>query len=121
MIKVKHPDPNCNQGQEAYLAKCPTDQRQFHELLFTVGNISYQYHNESRESNPAESDFKEWLASLPENIRRDMERQGFEACKGVFSFTRYVNEKNDIGMDEYVQQQMGPEDYAEYQSFLNKE
>jgi len=32
-----------------------------------------------------------------------------------------VNEKNDIGMDEYVQQRMGPEDYAEYQSFVNKQ
>ena len=48
-----------------------------------------------------------------------MERQG-EACKGVLSFTRYVNEKNDISMEEYVQQQMSPEDYAEYHNILIK-
>jgi len=85
MIKVKHPDPDCNINQEQYLSKCPADQRRFHELLFTYGNITYQYHNEAREFNPTELDFKEWLYSLPNNMRLDMEAKGFEACKGVLS------------------------------------
>ena len=120
MIKVKHPDESCNQMQEALLANCPAEKRRYFELLFTHGNITYRYHQEAREFNPTELDFKEWLEGLPENIRRDMERQGFEASKGLLSFTRYVNEKNDIGIDEYVRQQMDLEDWAEYQSFLTK-
>ena len=120
MIKVKHPLEHCNISQEQYLSICPVEDRRYHELLFTYGNAVYQYHHEAKEFNPTEEDFKEWLAGLPDNISRDMEQKGFEACKGVLSFTRYVNEKNDIGMDEYVQQRMGLEDYAEYQSLLNK-
>jgi len=118
MIKVKHPDEDYNRQQEAFLANCPVEKHRYFELLFTHGNITYRYHSEAKAFDPTEVDFKEWLEGLPENIRRDMEYQGFEACKGVLSFTRYVNEKNDIGMDEYVQQQMDPADLAEYKSFL---
>jgi hypothetical protein len=49
-----------------------------------------------------------------------MEGKGFEACKGILSFTRYVNEKNDVGLEEYIRQRMDPEDYAEYQGFLSE-
>jgi len=118
MIKVKHPDEACNQSQEEFLANCPPHQRRFNELLFTHGNISHRYHQEARTFAPTVADFKEWLEGLPENIRRDMQEKGFEACKGILSFTRYVNEKNDIGMDEYIRQRMDPEDLVEYQSFL---
>lgn len=120
MIKVKHPDEDCNQMQEAFLIKCPADERRLHELLFTHGNITYRYHQEARDFKPTEKDFAEWLEGLPENIRRDMQQKGFEACKGVLSFTRYVNEKNDVGLDEYVRQRMDPADWTEYQSFLSK-
>ncbi len=120
MIKVKHPDESCNQMQEEFLAMCPADQRRFNELLFTHGNISYRYHQETREFNPTEKDFAEWLEGLPNGIRQDMQHKGFEACKGVLSFTRYVNEKNDVGLEEYIRQHMHPEDLAEYQSFLTK-
>jgi len=118
MIKVKHPEERSNQMQEEFLANCPAEKHRYFELMFTHGNITYRYHTKAKEFNPTEEDYKEWLKGLPENIRRDMEHQGFEACKGVLSFTRYVNEKNDIGMDEYVRQQMGDEDFAEYQGFL---
>jgi hypothetical protein len=51
-------------------------------------------------------------------MRQSMEAKGFEYCRTIYPFTRHVMEKNDIGMDEYVRQQMDPVDYAEYQSFL---
>ncbi len=49
-----------------------------------------------------------------------MRKDGFEACKTVLPFTRYIMEKNDVGMEEFVKENMGDEDYAEYKSFLNK-
>jgi len=120
MIKVKHPDEKCNIQQEAFLAKCPENERRFHELLFTNGNISYRYHMEAKEFSPTEKDYEEWLEGLPENIRKDMQKRGFQECKSILSFTRYVNEKNDIGMDEYIRQHMDPEDFAEYQLILTE-
>jgi len=113
MIKVKHPDPECNSNQEELIASLPPEKRHFHELQFCFGNAAYLYHQRGRNSNPTIEDYKEWLEGLPENIRKDMAETGFEKCKGVLSFTRYVNEKNDIGMDEFVTSLMGDE-HEEY-------
>lgn len=33
-------------------------------------------------------------------------------------FTRYVQEKNDIGQDAYVRELMGSEEYAEYEATM---
>ena len=41
-------------------------------------------------------------------FKEDMEEKGFSGCQGII-ITRYVNEKNDIGMDEYVKELMGLE------------
>jgi hypothetical protein len=47
-----------------------------------------------------------------------MEKDGFEKCCTYLSFTRYVNEKNDMGLDAYVRLHMDPDDYKEYTSML---
>lgn len=43
-----------------------------------------------------------------------MAAKGFAGCRAVLSFTRYVNEKHDVGMEEYVRTLMGDEEYQEY-------
>jgi hypothetical protein len=120
MIKVKHPLDHCNISQEAFLKACPEKERRFNALQFTYGNIAYRYHQEAKEFNPTVQDFKHWLSGLPENMRQSMEEKGFEYCKTVYPFTRHVMEMNDIGLDEYVEQQMGAEDFAEYQRLLKE-
>lgn len=114
MIKVKHPNEECNLAQEKYLDSCPAELRRYHELMFTHGNITYLYHSDARRTKPTEQDYKEWLEGLPNNVRKGMEELGFENCKTVLSFTRYVMEKNDIGMEEYIRLHMDPEEYSEY-------
>lgn len=114
MIKIKHPDEQRNQSQEEFLSKCSDDQRRFHELMFTYGNLTYRYHQLSREFNPTESDYQEWLEGLPDRVRKEMQEMGFEQCKKVLSFTRYVIEKNDVGLDEYIRKHMDANDYEEY-------
>ena len=120
MIKVKHPDESCNAMQAAFLDQCPAEQRRFQELLFTYGNIAYRYHHLAQEFAPTSQDYQEWLEGLPENVRRDMQDKGFEACKGVLSFSRYVMEKNDVGLEAYVRQHMDPGDYAEYRELVSR-
>lgn len=118
MIKVKHPDESCNAMQAAFLEQCPADQRRFHELFYTYANIVYRYHSGAREFAPTLQEYQEWLEGLPENIRKDMQEKGVDDCKGVLSFTRYVNEKNDVGLEEYIKQHMDPADYAEYRQLV---
>ena len=45
-------------------------------------------------------DYEEWLEGLPDNVSRGMAAKGFEECRTLLSFTRYVNERHDVGMEE---------------------
>lgn len=118
MVKVKHPKEEINRSQERFIAACHPDQRRYHELLFTLGNITYRYHMEAVKKHPEEKDYKEWLEGLPEKIRKDMELKGFEWCKNVLPFTRYIMEKNDIGLEEYIKRHMDIDDYEEYKKMI---
>lgn len=118
MIKVKQPKKEINKNQEQFIDSCSPDHRRFHELLFTYGNITYRYHTEANRKQPEIEDYNEWLEGLPENIRKEMESKGFEWCKNVLPFTRYVMEKNDIGLEEYVKFHMDADDYEEYKKMI---
>lgn len=61
MIKVKHPLEQYRQSQEAFLANCPLEERRYHELLFSYGNSSYRYHQDTQDYTPTETDYQEWL------------------------------------------------------------
>lgn len=118
MIKVKHPLEHCNKMQEEMIVNTPIDEREFNELLFSYGNATYRYHARAKDFEPTKQDYIEWLSGLPSELKKDMEERGFSGCQGILSFTRYVNEKNDIGMEEYVRELMGPEAYSNYKRVM---
>lgn len=118
MIKVKHPLEQKNINQENFVQSVSENEREFHELLFSYGNAVYIYH--SLDIEPTLQDYEEWLEGLDEVIRIDMEKKGFEKCKTILSFTRYVRERKDIGMEEFVKEKMGIEEYEKYQYLLEK-
>jgi hypothetical protein len=60
--------------------------------------------------------FDEWLCGLQENIKDIMRSKGFEGCKTILPFTRYVNERNDVGMDEWMKENLSDEDYKAYKA-----
>ncbi|MDJ1497658.1 hypothetical protein QNI19_32260 [Cytophagaceae bacterium DM2B3-1] len=116
MIKVKHPIPECNIEQDQLIATLPQEKKRFMSLLFTHGNIVYRYHQKSKDLNPTKQDWKDWLNGLPQNIRQQMEKDGFEKCLTYLPFTRFLMEVNDMGLEEYIQKYMEPEDYREFMS-----
>ncbi|MDM1544271.1 hypothetical protein [Empedobacter sp. 189-2] len=118
MIKVKHPLEQKNINQENFIQSISENEREYHELLFSYGNAVYIYH--SLDIEPTLQDYEEWLDGLDEVIRLDMENKGFEKCKMILSFTRYVRERKDIGMEEFVKEKMGIEEYEKYQYLLEK-
>jgi len=112
---MEHPKKEMRENQKKMLEQLPEEMREEHARLFRLGNAAYVYHSlAAEELEPTEQDFLEWLEALPENIRIDMKTKGFEQCKGILSFTRYVNEKNDIGMREWMRQNLSEEDYKAY-------
>ena len=113
---MKHPLAKIRENQAAFLKNIPADERPTHEQLFRIGNATYCYHQSATTLEPSEVDFAEWLEGLPEPMKSDMKNKGFDACKGILSFTRYVNEKNDMGMDAWMKNKLSPEDYTAYKN-----
>lgn len=47
-----------------------------------------------------------------------MQKKGFEMCKTILSFTRHVNEMNDVGIDGYIKNLIGEEDFIKFKTAL---
>ncbi|MGB3655533.1 MAG: hypothetical protein WBA41_30590 [Rivularia sp. (in: cyanobacteria)] len=117
---MKHPNKKQRENQLKFLAELPEEEREEHARLFRFGNASYIYHQQAEKQEPTEKDYKEWLDVLPDNIKRDMKSKGFEACKSVLSFTRYVMEKNDVGMKQWMKENLSTNDYSEYCKIIER-
>ncbi len=52
-----------------------------------------------------------WLETLPDHIQKAMREHGFEFCKTTLPFTRYINEMNDLGMDQWLKEHLSTEDF----------
>jgi hypothetical protein len=111
---MEHPNKKQREAQAKLLKELPKNEREEHARLFRFGNAAYIYHEQAETLNPTETDFQEWLIALPKEVRKDMKMMGFELSKGVISFKRYVMEKNDIGMDEWMKNNLSEDDYKEY-------
>ena len=109
---MKHPNQNIQINQDKFLEQCPVEDKEFHERMFRIGNAAFIYHKQARLTNKiSEEYYLEWLEGLPYNIKRDMQLKGFEACKSMLPFTRYVNERCDIGMDEWMKNHLSEADF----------
>lgn len=57
--------------------------------------------------------FEEYLEGLPhDGLRRAEKTGGLDKAKSSFPFRRYVLERHDIGMDEFLRMNLSAEDYA---------
>ena len=120
MIKVKHPEEKINLNQEDFLRNIPENDKEYHSILFSYGNAAMLFY--SLPIEPTQQDYSEWLNGIPqENIKNDMKAKGFEFCKTSLPFSRYVREKNDIGLDRFIMDKMGEELYNKYKSILDRE
>ncbi|ALU28482.1 hypothetical protein NWE55_16800 (plasmid) [Myroides albus] len=119
MIVVKHPLDEISKNQQRFIDSVSEQDKEYHSLLFSYGNSVYIYYQ--IEIEPTLIDYEEWLEGLSHEIKTEMQTKGFEECKTILSFTRYVLEKSDIGMEEFVKQKMGIEKYNQYKNLLDPE
>ena len=93
---MEHPNSKCRIAQAEYLSRLPEEERENKARDIRIGNASYIYHQQAVpiQENRLIMYYKEWLEGLPPNISRHMRMLGFEACKTMIPFTRYVNERN---------------------------
>lgn len=120
---MEHPNPECRKKQQEFLKNCPPEERELHARLFRCGNAAYVYHQLAKAPQNKDSlklYYEEWLQGLPSNIAEDMKKKGFEVCRTMFPFTRYVNERADIGMRDWMKEHLSEEDYNYYIELNNE-
>ena len=71
---MKHLNPQTQKKQEEFLEHCPEEEREWHSMLFRIGNATYRYHllSDSINDETRKLYFKEWLEGLSDPIRVDM-------------------------------------------------
>ena len=111
---MKHPNPKIQERQDEFLKNANPEEREFHEKLFRIGNAYYVYHQNAGEKEIPIEYFNEWLSGLPEPIKSDMKNRGFDECKTILPFTRYVNERRDVGMDDWMKEHLSESDFEFY-------
>lgn len=112
MIKVKHPDNECNVNQESFLNELHPDQRRTHELLFSVGNATFIYYSDVVTT---ENDFENWLEHLSGQERENLKGLKFEDCKKMVGLIKFINEsKTSITLEQFIRESIGDDDYNDY-------
>ena len=119
---MEHPNSKCRIAQAEYLSRLPEEERENKARDIRIGNASYIYHQQAVpiQENRLIMYYKEWLEGLPPNISRQMRTHGFEACKTIIPFTRYVNERNDIGMRDWLKEHLSASDFNYWQELSKK-
>lgn len=113
---MKHPSPKCQRRQEEFLKNCLAEQRESFATNFRIGNAIYVYHEQafSTSDKRLREYYEEWLQGLPPKMAVDMKELGFEGCFSVWPFTRYVNERKDLGLRDWLREHLSKEDFEVY-------
>ncbi len=65
---------------------------------------------------PTQELFNMWLSGLKNPLKSHFEKLGFEKSKGVLSFKRFQLELKDIGLEEYLKENLTDAEYQQYKS-----
>jgi hypothetical protein len=108
-----------NLHQQQILDHYPIHMYRFHELMFTYVNIAANYYQSAEQFNPTKQDYSEWLEGLHGEFKQEMKEKGFDNGRKIPAFARFVLEKNDVGMDDYMRKYMGADDFEEYLKLIS--
>lgn len=115
---MEHPDPKYRKIQEERLSRLSGDERSQTARFYRIGNAVFAYHEQAGRApeNRLIEFYKEWLQSLPAALSHKMAGAGFNACKSMLPFTRYVEERMDCGLTEWMKEHLSQADFAHWRS-----
>ncbi|GAA4504078.1 hypothetical protein GCM10023172_29900 [Hymenobacter ginsengisoli] len=114
LLVPRHPDEGCHQSQLALLAleENPRERERLAQLL-RWGNATYCYFHH-HEIIITEADYLEWLEGLPAKAQATMWALGFAEMGDSLPLRRYVLEKNDIGLKDFLKVVLSATDWQAY-------
>ena len=114
LLTPRHPLDHCHQAQLESLALLSPADRPAVAQLLRFGNAAYCYYH-FHEVEVTEADFLEWLEAVPARPQAALRALGFEENKRTLALRRYVLEKNDVGLSEYLRGVLSADDWQAYQ------
>ena len=114
LLVPRHPDEGCHQAQAWLLTQeeDPVERTRLAQLL-RWGNATYCYYHH-HEAHITEADYLEWLHGLPARVQVTMHALGYEEMRDSLPLRRYVLEKSDIGLSDFLKVLLSPADWREY-------
>lgn len=82
------------------------------ERLLRIGNTCNEYYRQLNAKHLTEEEFKLWIESLEEPMKSSFKDKGLDSCRGVLNFQRFILELQDIGLDEYLKNNLTEEDFS---------
>ena len=82
------------------------------ERLIRIGHTCNDYYKQLNSNELTEEDFNLWIESLEEPMRSSFKSKGLDNCRGVLNFQRFILELQDIGLDEYLKNNLTEEDFS---------
>jgi hypothetical protein len=89
------------------------------EDLIKISKTFTDYYKQLNPEDLTEENFKLWIESLQEPMRTAFNKKGLRLCKGVLNFQRFILELNDLGLDEFLKENLTPEEYSFYMDSKN--
>jgi hypothetical protein len=82
------------------------------EILLRIGRATTDYYKQLNRNELTDKDFNLWIESLEEPMRSSFKNKGLDNCRGVLNFQRFILELQDIGLDEYLKNNLTEEDFS---------
>ncbi|GAB3725382.1 hypothetical protein GCM10027594_06770 [Hymenobacter agri] len=116
LLIPRHPDEGCHEAQVQLLTleENLLERARLAQFL-RWGNATYCYYHH-HEADVTEADYLEWLEGLPARTQATMRALGYEEMRDSLPLRRYVLEKNDIGMSDFLKILLSPSDWQAYQA-----
>ena len=116
LLTPRHPDAGCHQAQTQLLHReeNPAERARMAQTLRWGNAMACYYHH--HEATVTETDFLEWVAGLPASTQVTMRALGFEELRESLPLRRYVLEKNDISLSDFLKVMLSAADWQVYQA-----
>ena len=82
------------------------------DILLRIAKVNAEYYKQLNSEELTQEEFKLWIDSLKEPMRGAFNKKGLQDCRGVLNFQRFILELRDLGLQEYLKNNLTEEEMS---------
>jgi len=82
------------------------------DILLRIAKVNTEYYKQLNSEELTQEEFKLWIDSLKEPMRGAFNKKGLQDCRGVLNFQRFILELRDLGLQEYLKNNLTEEEMS---------